>query len=181
VLPDSRRRSTSEVFNSVLTIVCRSTKAARFVLTRTDTSAVDFARLFFENIECEYETPISVVSDHDLRITNEFWTEICNYAIIKRHLSTAFHPQTDGQSEALNRITESYLRTYCADEPAAWVNFLPLARFAYNNSLNTATRSTPNDLLYGMDCSICLHLPEDQRQERIPEARAHLEKLHELR
>lgn len=124
---------------------------------------------------------ISVVSDHDLRITNEFWTEICNYAIIKRHLSTAFHPQTDGQSEALNRITESYLRAYCADEPAAWVNFLPLARFAYNNSLNTDTRSTPNDLLYGMDCSLCLHLPEDQHQERIPEARAHLEKLHELR
>jgi len=180
-LPESRRRSTGEVFNSILTIVCRSTKAARFIPTCTDTSAADFARLFFENIECEYGTPISVVSDRDSRITSEFWTEICNYAIIKRRLSTAFHPQTDGQSEALNRIIENYLRAYCADEPTAWVNLLPLARFAYNNSLNAATKSTPNNLLYGMDCNIRLHLPENQHQERIPEARTRLEKLHELR
>ena len=180
-LPDSKRRSTGEVFNSILTIVCRSTKAARFIPTRTDTSAADFARLFFENIECEYGTPTSVVSDRDSRITSEFWTEICAHAIIKRRLSTAFHPQTDGQSEALNRIIEDYLRTYCTDEPTAWVNLLPLTRFAYNNSLNAATKSTPNNILYGMDCSIRLHLPEDPHQERVPEARSRLEKLHELR
>ena len=178
-LPDSRRRSTGEVFNAILTVVCRTTKAARFIPTRSDTSAADFAQLFFENIECEYGTPTSVVSDRDSRITSQFWKEICYLSIIKRRLSTAFHPQTDGQSEALNRIVEDYLRAYCADEPTTWANLLPLARYAYNNSMNAATKTTPNNLLYGMDCNIRLHLPDTTT--KIPEASARIEKLHQLR
>jgi hypothetical protein len=120
-----------------------------------------------------------VVSDRDSRITSQFWKEICYLAIIKRRLSTAFHPQTDGQSEALNRIVEDYLRAYCADEPTAWVNLLPLARYAYDNSMNAATKTTPNNLLYGMDCNIRLHLPD--ATAKIPEASARIEKLHQLR
>ena len=179
-LPESLRRSTGEKFNSILTIVCRSTKAVRFIPTRTDTTTGDFARLFFEHIECIFGTPISIVSDRDSRITSEFWAEICSIEMIKRRLSTAYHPQTDGQSEALNRIVEDYLRAYCADEPIAWVNLLPLAQFAYNNSMNAATKTTPNNLLFGMDCNIRFHADNTPR-ERIPEAHARIKKLHELR
>jgi hypothetical protein len=179
-LPESRRRSTGEEFNSILTVVCRNTKAARFIPTRDDTSAADLARIFFEHIECEYGTPISIVSDRDSRITSEFWTEVCNFQMIKRRLSTAYHPQTDGQSEALNRIVEDYLQAYCADEPTSWVNLLPLARFAYNNSINAATKSSPHNLLFGMDCNIRFHLDE-MPKGRVPEARARIERLHELR
>jgi hypothetical protein len=96
-------------------------------------------------------------------------------------MSTAYHPQTDGQSEALNKVIENYLRAYCADEPVAWVNLLPLARFAYNNSMNAATKTTPNNLLYGMDCAIRMHLPTGIDRGKVPEARARVEKLHELR
>lgn len=180
-LPASRRRSTGEKFNSILTVVCRSTKAVCFIPTRTDTTTGDFARLFFEHIECRYGTPTSVVSDRDSRITSAFWAEICQHEIIQRRLSTAFHPQTDGQSEALNRIVEDYLRAYCADEPVAWVNLLPLAQFAYNNSINAATKTTPNNLLYGMDCSIRMQIADNTPRGRIPEATARIEKLHELR
>jgi hypothetical protein len=74
--------------------------------------------------------------------------------MIKQQLSTAYHPQTDGQSEALNQIIKDYLRAYCADEPTAWVNLLPLAQFAYNNSMNAAMKTSPNNLLFGMDCNI---------------------------
>ena len=179
-LPESRRRSTGEEFNSILTVVCRNTKAVRFIPTRDDTTAADFARVFFEHVECEYGTPVSIVSDRDSRITSEFWKEVCSYQMIKRRLSTAYHPQTDGQSEALNRIVEDYLRAYCADEPSSWVNLLPLARFAYNNSVNAATKTSPHNLLFGMDCSIRFHL-DSQLQGRVPEARARIEKLHELR
>jgi hypothetical protein len=81
-LPKSRRRSTGEVFDAILTVVCRVTKAARFIPTQARTTAADFARIFFENIECEYGTPTSIVSDRDSRITSEFWAEICNYQIL---------------------------------------------------------------------------------------------------
>jgi hypothetical protein len=62
-LPESRRRSTGKQFNSILTIVCQSTKAVRFILTQTDTSTGDFARLFFENIECVFGMPVLIVLD----------------------------------------------------------------------------------------------------------------------
>jgi hypothetical protein len=70
--------------------------------------------------------PISIVSDWDLRITSEFWAKICSIEIIKWWLSTAFHPQTDGQSKALNHIVKDYLYAYCVNELTAWVNLLPL-------------------------------------------------------
>jgi hypothetical protein len=69
--------------------------------------------------------PISIVLDWDLRITSEFWAKICSIEIIKWQLSTAFYPQTDGQSEALNCIIEDYLCAYYADELTTWVNLLP--------------------------------------------------------
>jgi hypothetical protein len=98
--------------------------------------------------------PILIISDQDLRITSKFWAEIYSLEIIKQQLSTAYHPQTDGQSKALNQIIEDYLCAYCADEPTAWVNLLPLTQFAYNNSINAAIKTTPNNLLFGMDCNI---------------------------
>jgi hypothetical protein len=101
-----------------------------------------------------FGTPVLIVLDQDLRITSEFWAEICSLEIIKQQLLTAYHLQTDGQSKALNQIVEDYLCVYCADEPTAWVNLLPLAQFTYNNSINAATKTIPNNLLFGMDCNI---------------------------
>jgi hypothetical protein len=79
----------------------------------------------------------------------------------------------------LNQIVESYLRAYCADELTAWVNLLPLAQFAYNNSMNAAMNTTPNNLLFGMDYNIWFHVDGAPR-EKIPEAHARIKKLHEL-
>ena len=89
-------------YNSILTIVCRVTKYALFIPTRDDTTAADFAELFFEHVECRFGTPRSVVSDRDSRITSDFWREVCEMKIMKRQLLTTYYPQTDGQSEALN-------------------------------------------------------------------------------
>jgi hypothetical protein len=123
--------------------------------------------------------PISIVSDQDLRITSEFWAKICSMEIIKQQLSTAFYPQTDGQSEALNCIIKDYLCAYYANEPTTWVNLLPLAQFAYNNSMNATTKTIPNNLLYGMDYNICLYTHSIPK-ERIPEAHVRIEKMHKL-
>jgi transposase InsO family protein len=91
-------------------------KVVRFIPTQTDTSIGDFVRLFFEHIECIFGIPLLIILDRDSRITSGFWAEICSQEIIKQQLSTAYHPQTNGQSEALNQIVKDYLCAYCADE-----------------------------------------------------------------
>jgi hypothetical protein len=180
-LPESVQKSSQQGFNAILTIVDRLTKYALFIPTRDDTSAADFAELFFEHVECRFGTPYGVVSDRDSRITSDFWKEVCAYKLLKRRMSTAFHPQTDGQSEALNRVVEDYLRAYTADEPTAWVNLLPLAQYAYNNSRNHTTGRSPNWFMHGFDCEIRLNLAANVPKGRIPAAKERVEKLHELR
>jgi hypothetical protein len=79
----------------------------------------------------------------------------------------------------LNQIVKDYLRAYCANEPTAWVNLLPLAQFAYNNSINAAMKTTPNNLLFGMDYNIWFYADNNPR-ERIPEAHVRVQKLYKL-
>ena len=108
-LPPSRT-GTGKEFNSILVIVDHYTKMARFLPTRSDTTAPKFAELFHCEIELKYNAPTSIVSDRDSKITSKFWAEVCYHVLVKRRLSTVFHPQTDGQTEILNRILEHYLR-----------------------------------------------------------------------
>ncbi len=83
-------------------IVCYIIKYVLFLSICEDLTAVDFAQLFFEHIECCFETSKDIITDRDSHIISDFWCEICKIKIIKRHMSTAHHSQTDSQSEALN-------------------------------------------------------------------------------
>ena len=143
-------------------------------------TAAEFAELFFEHVECRFGSPRSIVTDQDSRITSDFWHEVCEMKIIKRRLSTAYHPQTDGQSEALNRIIEDYLRAYSADDQTVWAKLLPLAQFAYNNSRNHTMGMSPNRLLHGFDCEIRIDVADNVSERRIPAAKDRIEKLHQL-
>ena len=124
---------------------------ARFVPTSTNLAAPEFAALFHENIELKYSSLQGIISDRDTRITSQFWAKVYSYLLIKRRLSTAFHPQTNGQTEILNRILEGYLRAYTSLEQMNWAKLLPSAEFAYNNSRNSSTKITPFRALYGYD------------------------------
>ena len=84
------------------------------------------------------------MTDRDSQITSDFWCEVCEIQIIKRCLLTIYHPQTDGQSEALNQIVKDYLHTYTIEDPTVWACLLPLAQFAYNNSQSFSTDISPN-------------------------------------
>ena len=178
-LPPSLKNG--QYYNSILTVVCRVTKYALFIPTRDDTTAADFAELFFEHVECRFGSPRSIVTDRDSRITSDFWREVCEIKIIKRRLSTAYHPQTDGQSEALNRIVEDYLRAYTSEDQTIWAKLLPLAQFAYNNSRNHTTKASPNRLLHGFDCEIRVDVADNVSKRRIPAALDRIKKLHQLR
>jgi len=136
-------------YNAILVVVDRYTKMARFIPTTTNIAAPEFAALFHENIELKYGSPRGIVSDRDTRITSKFWAEVCIYSLIKRRMSTVFHPQTDGQMEILNWILENYLRAYTSLEQMNWAKLLPSAEYAYNNSRSASTKTTPFMALYG--------------------------------
>ena len=169
--------------NAILVVVDRYTKMARFIPTTTDLAAPEFAALFHENIELKYGSPRSIISDRDTRITSKFWAEVCSYSLIKRRLSTAFHPQTDGQTEILNRILENYLRAYTSLEHMNWARLLPSAEYAYNNSRSSSTKITPFKALYGYDPELRVDLStkDSTNQGEAPAAHDRITRLAELR
>ena len=101
--------------------------------------------------------------------------------MIKRRMATAFHPQTDGQTEILNRIVEGYLRAYTSLEQMNWAKLLPVAAFAYNNSMNHSLRMPPFRALYGYDPEFHVDIADDVPNGEVPAAKDRVKKLHELR
>ena len=167
--------------DAILVVVDRYTKMAKFIPTTTTVTAPEFAALFHENIELKYGSPRGIVSDRDTRITSKFWAEVCIYSLIKRRMSTAFHPQTDGQTEILNRILENYLRAYTSLEQMNWAKLLPSAEYAYNNSRSSSTKTTPFMALYGYHPELRFDVEDNVTSEEAPAARDRIIRLQELR
>ena len=93
--------------------------------------------------------PLSVVSDRDPRFTSEFWQTLMQTLGVQWHMSSAFHPQTDGQTERVNRVVEDMLRHYVSPTQHDWHKHLPLVEFAINNSWHESVQATPFELVYG--------------------------------
>jgi len=93
--------------------------------------------------------PESIVSDRDPVFTGHIWRDLFKMAGVKLHMSTAFHPQTDGQSEAANKAITMYLRCITGDSPRAWLEWLPWAEYCYNTAFHSALRATPFQVVYG--------------------------------
>ena len=88
----------------------------RFLLTRSDTIAHEFTELFYREIKFKFDTPTGIVSDQNNKITSKSWTKVYYHALIKSHLSTAFYPQINGQTEIFNKILKYYLHVYTSDK-----------------------------------------------------------------
>src|SRR4029077_763570 len=86
---------------------------------------------------------MDIVTDRDTVFTSKLWTEVMRLLDVSQDMSTAYHPQTDGQTERVNQVLEQYLRTYCAWDQKNWVELLPYAEFCYNNTVHSATKVTP--------------------------------------
>jgi hypothetical protein len=171
----------TQEFDAILVVVDRFTKMARFIPTQDNLDAPELAALFHESIELKYGSPHGIISDRDTRITSKFWAEVCAYSLIKRRMSTAFHPQTDGQTEILNRILEGYLRSYTDLEQMNWAKLLPAAEYAYNNSWNATTKTTPFKALYGYDPELRFNVEDNINKGEIPAAQDRVTRLHDLR
>ena len=102
----------SKAYDTILVIVNRFTKMAQYFLVWKTIGAVDMAQLFHDRIVCTFGTPVSIVTDRGSIFTSQFWSSLCFYMKAQRRLSTAFHPQTDGQTERQNQMLEHYLYCY---------------------------------------------------------------------
>jgi len=134
---------TTSGYTGILIIVDRLTKMAIYLPCRKDIDSPELARLFFQYVICQCGVPDNIVTDRGTQFTSRFWTQVCSHLSTDHQLSTAFHPQTDGQTERQNQTMEQYLRAFCNYEQDNWVELLPLAEFAYNNAINSSTRMTP--------------------------------------
>ena len=145
-LPPSRSSiepSSNEPYDAILTIVDRYTKSCHFIPTRKTLSKVQFAHLIIKEVVRLHCIPTSIVSDRGSIFTSKFWQALSKALKITSRLSTAFHPETDGQTERANQVIEQYLRAHVAWLQDDWVDLLPLAEYAYNNAKNATTGVTP--------------------------------------
>ena len=133
----------TEGFDTILVVVDRLTKMAHFIPTRSDIDAPQLAKIFLQNIFTKHGTPADIVSDRGKHFVSRFWASLCTLLGVRSNLSTAYHPETDGQTERTNQILEQYLRIYVNYEQNDWINLLPLAEFAYNNTTQSATGMSP--------------------------------------
>ncbi|MCI30862.1 Ty-3/Gypsy retrotransposon polyprotein, partial [Trifolium medium] len=112
-------------------------------------TAASLASTFIAEIYRLHGAPKTIVSDRDRVFVSQFWRALFKSLGTTLAFSSSYHPQSDGQTEVLNRCLETYLRCFVSDEPKLWLRFLPLAEFWYNTSFHSAIGMTPFEALYG--------------------------------
>lgn len=143
----------------ILVVVDRFTKFAHFLPLKHPFSAVQVAELFLTHVASLYGMPKSLVSDRDQVFTSTFWQTLFKRFEVPLHLSTTYHPQSDGQTERMNQCLEMYLRCAVSSTPRQWCAWLPLAQFWYNTSYHSALQCSPYKALFGTDLSYGLLPP----------------------
>jgi transposase InsO family protein len=142
-LPNSNKHSV------ILVVVDRLTKYVHFIPLSHPYTAAKVASLFMHHVFKLHGLPSSIVSDRDTAFTSIFWQELFIKQGIELAMSSAYHPQTDGQTEVVNRSLEQYLKAFASDKPQQWVDWLPLAEFWFNTNYHTSTHTSPFEALYG--------------------------------
>ncbi|KAE9132880.1 hypothetical protein PF010_g3020 [Phytophthora fragariae] len=127
----------------ILVFVCRLSKMVRLAAVRKSVTAPQAAQLFVDNVFRNHGLPEAFVSDRDPRFVSHFWQHLFRLLGTRLDMSTADHPQSDGQTERVNRVLEDILRSVCAAEPTKWSVLLPQVEFALNNAVHSSTGFTP--------------------------------------
>ena len=120
----------SNYHDAILVVVDRLTKQALFIPITKSMPAPDVAALFLQHVVRVHALPETLVSDRDPIFTSHFWRRLLELLGIRANRSSAFHPQTDGQTERLNSVLEQYLRIYCDYQQTDWATLLPMAEFS---------------------------------------------------
>ena len=133
----------------ILVVVDRFSKGSHFGMLPTNFTAFKVANLFLDMVCKLHGFPKSLVSDRDPVFMSNFWRTLFKLSGTKLHMSTAYHPQSDGQTEVLNRTLEQYLRAFVHHQPSLWGKYLSLAEWCYNTTTHSATGKTPFQITFG--------------------------------
>jgi hypothetical protein len=130
-------------------VVDRFTKYAHFIPLSHPFTASDIAQTFMENVYKLHGLPLTIITNRDLIFTSQFWRALMKILGIKLNMSTAYYPQTDGQTKRVNKCLENYLRAMVFAEQKEWMKYLPMAEYWYNTSHHSALQTTQFQALYG--------------------------------
>ena len=173
-------RSGTQPYDSIWVVVDRLTKMTHLVPTYEALSSEDMAYMYIEHVFSKHGAPSSIISDRGGHFASRFMKAFCENLGAKLHLSTAFHPQTNGQTERTNQGVEQYLRAYCNYQQDDWVTWLPLAEFQLNNSLSASTGTTPFYANYGFHPTMTLKALPDTDIPSADERALLLDEIQEL-
>ncbi|GJR56238.1 putative reverse transcriptase domain-containing protein [Tanacetum coccineum] len=139
-------------YDSIWVIVDRLTKSAHFLPMKKTDSIEKLAQLYLKEVVCKHGVPTSIISDRDSLFTSRFWKSLQEAMGTQLDMSTAYHPETDGQSERTIQTLEDMLRACVIDFGSSWDRHLPLVEFSYNNSYHASIKAAPFEALYGRKC-----------------------------
>lgn len=140
---------TSSSYNCILVVVDKFSKYAHFVKLKHPFSALQIAKQYMEHVYKLHGMPLAIVSDRDKIFTSLLWKELFKLSGTNLCMSSAYHPQSDGQTERVNQCIEGYLRCFIQSCANQWSHWLHLTEFWYNTCYHSSTQHTPFEILYG--------------------------------
>lgn len=143
--------------HTILVVVDRLSKNAHFLPLSHPFTALEVAQCYLDQVFKLHGMPQTVVNDRDLLFLSEVWRELFRVHGTDLTMSTTYHPQTDGQTEATNKTLETYSRCMTVDTPHTWSKGLPLAEWWHNTTFHSAMNASPYEIIYGQPPPI--HLP----------------------
>jgi hypothetical protein len=141
-----------KLHDSIMVVVDKLRKDALIPLKTTHKEA-DVADIFMKEVARLHEIPKTIVSGRDPKFTSKFWKGLFKGFKTNLKFSTTYHPETDGQTERVNRVIEDMLRMYVMDKPSKWEDYLHLVEFAYNNGYQASVKMSPFEAVYSRMCN----------------------------